>query len=196
MKFFKENSYDILRLYINQIGITIFSLLLYFSVASIKDETLGLRLKIAISIFAILFYFALLYTAAWDWGAKDKIRIDAGRLECKKYKGALMSLIANIPNFILAAGCVITMAVVIKTDSEAALAANQIFNLILRFSESMYLGVLQAIFAFEENNVYLYNFYQSIGYLIAPLLAILATHIGYIFGLKEIKLFKSNKVNK
>ena len=136
MKFFKENSYDILRLYINQIGITIFSLLLYFSVASIEDKTLGLRLKIAISVFAILFYFALLYTAAWDWGAKDKIRIDAGRLECKKYKGALMSLIANIPNFILAAGCVITMAVVIKTDSEAALAANQIFNLILRFSES------------------------------------------------------------
>ena len=72
MKFLKENSYDILRLYINQIGITIFSLVLYFSVGMLDDKVLSLRLKIAISVFAMLFFFALLYTAAWDWGAKDK----------------------------------------------------------------------------------------------------------------------------
>ena len=106
MKFLKENGYDILRLYINQIGITIFSLILYFSVSSMEDKTLGL--KIAISVFAILFYFALLYTAAWDWGAKDKIRIDAGREKKRVYKGALMSFFANLINFILAGVCLIS----------------------------------------------------------------------------------------
>ena len=195
MKFFKENSYDILRLYINQIGITIFSLLLYFSVASIEDKTLGLRLKIAISVFAILFYFALLYTAAWDWGAKDKIRIDAGRLECKKYKGALMSLIANIPNFILAAGCVITMGIYLSSNADVSFTIYYVLNLLLRFSSSMYLGLLQSIFIFEEN-LNLYNFYQSIGYLIVPIFAICATHLGYTLGLKEFKIFKSNKIKK
>ena len=57
MKFLKENSYDILRLYINQIGITIFSLVLYFSVSMLEDKVVSLRLKVAISVFAMLFFF-------------------------------------------------------------------------------------------------------------------------------------------
>ena len=85
MRFLKENSYDIVRLYINQIGMTIFSLVLYFSVTSLGDNpdsaALYVKLKIGISIFAILFFFALLYTAAWDWGANDKIRIDSGKIK-------------------------------------------------------------------------------------------------------------------
>ena len=65
MRFLKENSYDIVRLYINQIGITIFSLVLYFSITSLSNNPDGgalyLKVKIGISIFAILFFYALLY---------------------------------------------------------------------------------------------------------------------------------------
>ena len=44
MKFFKENSYDIVKLFINQIGITIFSFMLYTAVAMIEDESLFLKI--------------------------------------------------------------------------------------------------------------------------------------------------------
>jgi hypothetical protein len=201
MKFLKENGYDILRLYINQIGITIFSLILYFSVSSIEDETLGLRIKIAISVFAILFYFALLYTAAWDWGAKDKIRIDAGREKKRAYKGALMSFFANLINFILAGVCLISTLA--NRNAVTASSMEQIFNLILRMTNAMYIGLIKGVFspfAPPDSTIYDPNFVimETVGYLVLPLLAILATHIGYVFGLKEIKIFssKNSKKNK
>ena len=189
MKFLKENSYDILRLYINQIGITIFSLVLYFSAAMIENAEIALTLKVSISVFAILFYFSLLYTAAWDWGAKDKIRVDAGRLECKKGKGALMSFIANIINFILAGICIAAMWIYMTNGSKGALSLNQIFNLILRMTNAMYLGVLQCIFTSFAENGDLYNLLQSVGFFVSPLFAVLATHTGYIFGLKNKRIF-------
>jgi hypothetical protein len=198
MRFLKENSYDIIRLYINQIGITIFSLVLYTSVSSL-DKGLSLKLKIAISVFAILFFFALLYTVAWDWGANDKIRIDAGRMKKKRSKGAFLALLANLINFVLAGVCVISMALYMKGVS-GALDILQIFNLILRLTNAMYLGVIQGIFASLQSNTELYNLLQSIAFLAAPLFAIAATHVGYIFGLKNIKIFpsskKSNQKNK
>lgn len=197
MKFLKENGYDILRFYINQIGITIFSLVLYFSVSSMEDRTLGLRIKVAISVFAILFYFALLYTAAWDYGAKDKIRIDAGREKKRVYKGALMSFFANVPNFILAGVCFIS-TLIYRNGAEGARAVEQVFNLILRMTNAMYIGLIQGVFSPFETNESLYVTLESIGYLVVPLFAILATHIGYVFGLKEIKIIssKNSKKNK
>lgn len=188
MKFLKENSYDILRLYINQIGITIFSLVLYFSVSMLEDKVISLRLKIAISIFAMLFFFALLYTAAWDWGAKDKIRIEGGKMKKNRAKGALMALFANAINFFLAAGCIISIWMYIK-GVDSALSASQIFNLLLRMTNAMYIGVLQGVFLAFESQENLYNLYQSIGFFFSPILAIASTHIGYIFGLKNKRIF-------
>ena len=194
MKFLKENSYDILRLYINQIGITIFSLVLYFSVSMLEDDVMSLRLKVAISIFAMLFFFALLYTAAWDWGAKDKIRVEGGKIQLNRGKGALMALCANAINFFLAAVCIISMGLFMN-GAEWAESVSQIFNLLLRFTNAMYIGLLQGVFAAFESDSNLYYFLQSIGYFVAPLLAVTSTHIGYIFGLKNKKIFSAVKAN-
>ena len=101
MDFFKKNFHDILRLYINQIGITIFSLMLYTAAGIPDDNVLVSKLRTAVSVFAILFYFVLLYYVAWEYGAKDKIRVDGGRQSPLALKGLFMSLIANTPNFIL-----------------------------------------------------------------------------------------------
>ncbi len=195
MKFLKENSYNIIKLYINQIGISVFSLLLYSSVATLKSETLSLNLTIGISVLAILFYFALVYTAAWDIGASDIIRIESGRMECKKYKGALMSFFANIINFVLAGICVISMILYIN-GTDAARGFSQVANLILRLSHAMYIGILQGIFNSFAENGDMYNLLQSCGYLAAPLITILVTHLGYILGMKNIKLFPSTKNTK
>ena len=192
MRFLKENSYDVIRLYINQIGITIFSLVLYFSVTSLSENpdnaSLYAKVKLGISVFAIIFYFALLYTASWDWGANDKIRIESGKITKRIGKGALIATIAQLPNFILAGGCVISELIIKNGEG----VISQIFRPIYLLTNGMYIGLIQIIFS-SSANVYLF---ESIGYFVTPFLAIAATHIGYIFGVKNIKIFPSKKHRK
>jgi len=121
MKFFKENSYDIVRLLINQIGITIFSLVLYTALQFDLDPATTLTIKICLSVFATLFYLTLLYTAAWEFGAKDKLRIDSGKYKKQPAKGALMSFCANLPNFILAIGALVCFLVYFLLASQPQL---------------------------------------------------------------------------
>jgi len=191
MKLLKNNFHDILRLYINQIGIMIFSLVLYTAI-NMEDEMLNLRIKIAISAFACLFYFVLLYTAAWDYGGKDRIRIDSGRLEENKLKGIGMALWANVPNFFLAGVCALSYGLNMAFEIGFFETLSNLFNFFVRFTMSMYLGVLQGIFYSLKDNVQLYYFWQSVGYFFVPTLAIIATHIGYTFGLKGKKIFPSS----
>ena len=147
MKFFKDNSYDIVRLLINQIGITIFSLVLFTALAAIENTETYSAVLIAASIFATGFYLVLIYTVGWECGAKDKIRVDGGRLSPMPAKGALMALIANLPNFIFTVLGIITMLIYIMGGGEGFYSAFAVFNLIFRFIEAMYLGVIQAVFS-------------------------------------------------
>ena len=191
MGYLKNHIYDIIRLYINQIGITIFSLILYFSVTQIGNDSLSLKLQIGISVFAMLFFFALLYTLGWEWGANDIIRIEAGRQKKTPLKGAVLGLLANAINFVLAAVCLISMIVFIN-GNEGAGEIHQIFNLLVRFTNAMYLGVIKGIFNFiaDVNSSYLY---QSVAYLFAPLLAVGATQLGYFLGTRNFKIFGTHK---
>jgi hypothetical protein len=193
MKFLKDNSYDIVRLLINQVGITIFSLILYTSIGAVNIED-GMKrgVNVALSVFSMLFYFALLYTVAWDWGAKDKIRIDGGRMEPDVFKGAKMAFFANVPNFILTFVCVLTFSIFLATDSLAAENVSRVFDLIIRLFMSMYLGVLQGIFNGLRGNENMFYFAQAIGYFVIPVLPILATQFGYTMGTKEKKIFGSS----
>ena len=182
MKFLKDNSYDIVKLYINQIGITIFSLVLYTAVGFVADDALMLKLKVILSVFAILFYVALIYTAAWDFGAKDKIKIDSGKLESFEPKGAVMAFFANLPNILLALGCVI---IAICAASPETSAAFTILNFIMRFAMAMFIGLIQGIFSSAGESKWLL---ESIAYLVAPLVSILTTQIGYSLGKRNMRI--------
>ncbi len=189
MKFFKENSYDIVRLFINQIGIAIFSLILYTALGTVNIESDNLyTFKAIISIFAILFYFALLYTVAWDWGAKDNIRIEGKRMEPVKLKGARLAFWANVPNFVFSFVYALTMGLYC-VGVEGIRNLSAIFNVIVRFIMSMHLGLLQAIFSFLADDMYVYHFWQAVGYFIVPVFAIIVTELGYSLGLREKKIF-------
>lgn len=197
MKFLKENSYDVVRLFINQIGIAIFSLILYTAVGMIElDQSAKLGINVALSVFAVLFYFSLLYTVAWDLGAKDKIRIDSGRMSTDKFKGAKLATWANVPNFILAFICALTFAIYLISDNAASYTVSGIFNTIVRLLMSMYLGVLQGIFSGLRSNTDIFYFAQAIGYFLIPLTAIAVTQFGYTMGTKEKKLFGSSSHKK
>ncbi len=181
MKFIKENSYDIIKLYINQLGITIFSLILYFSVSSIESEGTRGIIKACVSLFASVFYFALIYTAAWDYGAKDRIRVDGGRMSEQKWKGAVMGLLANSLNFLFAGICIISYNF---THNSFFAQSFDIANLLLRFTEAMYLGAVQFVFA---SNMLL----QTVGFLIFSFVSVLVTHFAYILGMMEKRLFST-----
>ena len=155
MNFLKNNLYEVVRLYINQIGITIFSLVLYTAVGMIEGD-ISMTLKICISVFAMLFYFFLLYYVMWENGAKDAIRIESGRLEPFKMKGFLMGLFANLPNFVVAGICAASQALAIGTGDEIIKSIAAVFNLIMRLFLSMSLGALQGIFSFCAENTDLY----------------------------------------
>ena len=206
MKFFKQNSYDIVKLFINQIGITIFSLFIYTAFGAIwfKDannrSTEELLMLIGVSVFAMMFYFFLIYTATWDYGAKDKIRIDGGRMERDGLKGFKMGLFANVPMFVFAFISIVCRSVYMITDLDGFGLAASIFHFIIQLIASMYDGILQASFnAFRgaaDSPNSLYFLLQEIGYFVLPFLAVLVAHLGYALGLREKKLFKSTAKNE
>ena len=187
MKLIKDNSYDIVRLYINQLGITIFSLVLYTAIGFVEDAALNFKIRVALSVFATLFYCILIYSAAWEYGAKDKIRIDSGKMQPNKAKGLIMSLVANLPNFLLAAGAILCMLVYMGGAQEGFYTAFGVLNLIMRFCSAMYLGIIQGIFSFitDINASYLW---QSVGYFVLPLVSVAVTHIAYTLGTKDFRL--------
>ena len=192
MKFFKANSYDITKLYINQIGISIFSLFMSFAVESVSvEEDLKLTLNVILSSFSILFFFFLLYTAAWDMGAKDKIRVESGRMPYDKHKGMKLSLFANVPNFVLSAVCILFLCIDLAASGDVWKTAFYIFNVLLRFTTVMYNGILQGIFQGVLNvNEILYLLYQSVGFFLAPLFAVAVTQFGYYMGVKDRRIMK------
>lgn len=195
MSFWKNNSYDIVRLFINQVGITIFSLVMYFAVelTNIDKNTTGYELLVAISVFSTLFYLVLIYTASWEYGAKDKIKIDSGKISYSGCKGAILGVYANIPNFALAILALACIGIYSISGAEGFYTAFGLLNLPIRFLSSMYLGILQGAFASLSNQVVLHATLQTAGFALMPVFPILVGHLGYSLGVREKHLFSFAK---
>ena len=199
MKLFKENSYDIVRLYVNQLGIMIFSMLLYTAVGSFSNESLSSALSVFVSVFSIIFYLVLIYYIVWEIGAKDKIRIDGGRAERFKNKGLYMGLIANIPNFALGFLTTLFLIIYMAIQNDGVYAAFLISNTITRFHASMYLGFITAIVpgATLAENLDLTEFLvESILFTVIPLISPMITHLAYRLGEQDKKILSFMKAKK
>lgn len=199
MRFFKDNSESIIKLFINQIGIAIFSMFLYTAAGAIKSETGGVSLliNVLISVFSTLFYFLLIYNVAWEIGAKDKIRIDGGRMESTPKKGILMGLFANVPNIIFLLIALLFLVVRMAFAAEWAWSVFGVLNAIFRIFISVYLGIIMGISASLEANTVMYYFVQTIGFIVFSFVSAGVIHLSYILGLKDFRLFgKSNSSNK
>ena len=62
-----------------------------------QNET-SVKLSVATYVagaFGAIVYLGLIYVCMWEKGAKDKIKIDGGRLERNNFKGLLIWLVAN-----------------------------------------------------------------------------------------------------
>ena len=96
IKFIKENLSHIVKLILNQVGAAVLGLTITIA-ASSNDTLLAF-----VSCFATIFYMSLLYSAMWEEGGKERIRVDGGRAAFKPLRGLCIALVANIPNIILA----------------------------------------------------------------------------------------------
>ena len=199
MKFFKKNSYDIVKLYITQIGIAIFSFMMYSAVGMINpDSSVSLAFSVPISIFSTFFFYALLYCSAWEWGGKDRIRIDGGKAKRDVLKAFKMSLFANTVNFLLTLIGFAAFLFCLNGMMSGFDAIGSICALLYRFTLMMYQGLVQGIFSgLKDGGLNLLFFtFESAAFFVFSFLSALVTHFGYWMGLREKRLFGFIKNNK
>ncbi len=200
MRFLKENSYDIVKLYINQLGITIFALIMYTAggmINSGEESGVSLPLRLGISIFSSLFYFVLIYTAAWDWGAKDKIRIEGNKITRDGFKGVKLALCANVINFILCTAVIMFGVLAVFAGLGWASSVFAVFDMILRFTASMYIGIAQGALSWATGlSTSVVHIIQSCVFLFMAFVSVFVTNWGYRAGLVERKIFSFRSKNK
>ena len=195
MRFFRENSDSIVKLYINQIGVAIFSMFLYTAAGAVtNDGVASLFIKIGISAFATAFYFVLIYTVAWEIGAKDKIRIDAGRMEMHKSKGLKLGVFANVPNFVFIGFAFVMLIIYVISGVDSLYTVFGILNGIFRIFVSMYLGIIQGLTDGLTGDI---DFLvETALYLAFSFVSAIVVHLSYLMGLKEKRLFTRPPVQK
>lgn len=183
MKFFKVHSYDIVKLFINQIGIAIFGIVLTMA-SSMMDPSIGDTLSVCVSIFSILFYLYLVYVVVWDMGAKDRIRIDAGRIEYNPTHGLKLMLYAQVPSFFLAL-LLWLGAILLAIGGGFCSSLGSIFYSIglplAQALNAMYLGVAGLVFHADM------HFLSAVLFTLTSLPALGVCFMGYVFGVKDIR---------
>ena len=138
--FISENFKIIKKLLIYQFGAAFFGILVNSSAGRLP------WLNWLTGVLAVLFYIYLLYSAVWEEGARDRIRVDGGRMTRDNFKGLKIALVANIPNIII--GVVMAAFTVVNVFASAQWAGNiaAIANAVGVLWEGMYVGIITAIF--------------------------------------------------
>ena len=178
--FLKENSYSMVKMFINQIGMTVFGTMLALATAGNSS------LLLLSSVFSTLFYLFLLYSVGWEIGAKDKIRIDGGRMQEFPAKGLLIALGANVPNFLLALLMGIGAIISNAAGAEWAGSMSVICNAIARLIEGMYLGCIKVLEDVLYVNPTIFDVWWW--FLIIPLPALFVGWLSYKLGSKNIRI--------
>jgi hypothetical protein len=147
---------------------------------------------IVVSIFAILFYLFLIYTLVWEIGAKDKISVDVGKKSYKPFTGLWMSLIANIPNIVLALILAVSQPFISNANGKE-LNGLGIVSVISNVLQGMYFGAISSI-KLPSGNL-LSDMWWTYFLIIIPALVI--SFLAYYLGHKNFRFFGffTNKKN-
>ena len=172
--FFKNHSYDMVTMLLNQIAIALFGFTLVLAAMKINNGAL----RNVASIFSVLFYLVLLYIKAWDIGFKDKISVEQGKKANNSLRGALISLCANAINYVLA---ILIMLRALLPSVSTFESIGGVAQAIAVFVQGMYTGILVNPVGGAPLNTY------WISYFIIPLPAILVCGLAYYFGLHDVK---------
>jgi hypothetical protein len=178
--FLKENSYNMVRLFVYQFGMTVFGSSLAMASQANKP------LLLITSIFATLFFMYLVYSSMWEIGAKDYIRIEAGRLIPRPALGLCIACGAGMPNYIL---LLLTYIGFIFASPDIGICADwatglfSVVHLIFRLLNGMYLGILSiALSSTDASGIMSIENMLMCGATVIP--ALLSAWLGYFIGAK------------
>ncbi len=181
-KFFHEYSYNIVKMFVNQFAISIFGVSLTLATTQIHIESSGFdTFTLIVSIFAVLFYLFLIYTLSWEIGAKDKISVDVGKKPYRPHLGLLLSLIANIPNILMA--ILYLIATIIGSNNMMF-----IMRLIATLLQGMYFGIITSVsLPVSGTYVQLNSLWPTFFMICIP--AMLTSWLAYFLGQKNFRIF-------
>ncbi len=181
MRFFKKHSYDIVRLFIIQIGMTIFGLVVTTAMNTAFSGTGAAFGKLAASIFSLVFYLFIIYTTAWEYGSKRQSeKEDAGY-------GWKTALFANVPNLFFALLMLVGLFRLVAPNS-FFIGLYGVAQLLAGLFEAMHLGLIQFILPQAGNARFVIS---AIYYLLSSVPCILVAHIAYTFGRKNLRVTKA-----
>lgn len=190
MKDFLRNGFDlILKHIISQLGMTMFGLAVIFAVNMIAGKDSPLLL--AASGLGIALYLFLIYVHTWEYGSKDKIKIDGGRMKYEPFKGLYIAIVANALNILLS----LLMCIGFYAYDFVALAPNwagQLFavtNIISRALNGMYLGAIVYLFPTAEAT-------PPYMFLLIVIPAVIISFLAYYFGANNKRLFPPKNSSK
>ena len=188
IKYFKENLSSISKLFINHIGMTIFGLLVLITSWLISDKVGNKVIFYIMGALTILMYFSLLYTAMWERGAKDKLRVDGGRMKCGLFHGLYMYLLANVPSIFF--GLMTLLFSFFATDPNSGIyGVYDVFKLMAHWWGSMYMPLTTIQIASPV--------VHSLLYIVIILPGAIVSFVSYILGVKGFKcLFPEPKYDK
>ncbi len=164
--FFKKYSYDSVKMLVDQFVLAIFGFGLTMASVHAKNDTLLLVTGIG----SVIFYLAMVYSVAWKMGTTDRSAIEMGHRKFNPLTGTLVSLVANIPNLLVAITYMINSLV---SDGSG------LSGIIGRLFNAMYLGLMTLV---NFNGDHLHAYWWMYFLIILP--ALLVCTVGYIMGAK------------
>ncbi len=176
------------KLMLNQFGGAMLGIML--SSATMQSD----MLNFLTSILAIIFYLFLQYTAIWEIGAKDQIRVNGGRAAENKWQGLRIALLANGLNILLGFLAVVLTTVGVLTQWKWAGEGALISTVIARFWQGMYNGVINFIVPTNLKGVQ--TILSSLMYLAIILPSLVVNTIGYRMGYFNRRIFPERKKEK
>ena len=177
--FFHRYSYSMIKMFVNQFAISIFGLVLALATTSADNPVLTM----IVGIFAICFYLFLIYTMTWEIGAKDRISVDIGKMPYRPHTGLLISLIANIPNILIA--LLYALATPFSANHKWAGGMCAVLSVISGLIEGMYRGVLSTIQLPGTQNSIIMVWWS---YFLIVLPALITAWLAYFAGFKNFRM--------
>lgn len=175
-EFMKKYSYSSVKLFVSQMALSLFGLVLAIACAKI-----GKTMQVVTSVGAVVFYLFLIYTSIWEIGSKDKFGIEYGKFKSNPLIGLYIGLLANSLNLLLA--FLITFGLSFG-DGGALSTIGALCGSIAVFIEGMYSGILSIHVGGAPLNSYWYP------YFLITIPAIATSALAYYMGIKGIHIAK------
>ena len=184
--FFTRYSYQSVHLFLNQVAIGLFGMVLALAAGMAESAPL----KIATSVFAILFYLFLQFAAGWRVGSEDRVSIDLGKRKRDILIPVKMWALASSLNFLLAICMAFGMWF---SDVEFFSTVGGVATAVKLIIEGMYTGLLSLkVGGVALNSLWFVHF-------VTPMPALLVLVASYLFGLNNVifgGLFSQSAVRK